>query len=72
MRLYEYQAKELFCQAGILPENYRFAVVSTAAAYGMGRMVQILSEAMHIEVEVFTNIDEARRWLTGEIALPRK
>src|SRR5438552_12061713 len=32
MRLYEYQAKELFRQAGILPENYRFAVVSQAAA----------------------------------------
>ena len=47
-------------------------VVSTTAAYGMGRMVQILSEDMDIEVKVFTNIDEARRWLTGEIALPRK
>jgi hypothetical protein len=38
-------------------------VVSTTAAYGMGRMSQILSEDMNIRIEVFTDKDEARNWL---------
>lgn len=38
-------------------------VVSTTAAYGMARMVQILSEDMTIELEVFTEIEKAREWL---------
>lgn len=45
------------------------SVVSTTAAYGMGRMVQILSEAMAIEVQVFTNLDEARAWLSEPTTL---
>ncbi len=38
-------------------------VVSKAAAYGMGRMSQFLSEGLNIKIEVFTDIDEARQWL---------
>jgi hypothetical protein len=38
-------------------------VVSTMAAFGMGRMTQILSENLRIRVEVFKDIDEARDWL---------
>jgi hypothetical protein len=45
-------------------------VVSTTVAYGMGRMVQILSENMNIEVEVFTDIDKARLWLAAERTSP--
>jgi hypothetical protein len=41
-------------------------VVSTTAAYGMGRMSQILSEDMNIRIEVFTDIDEARNWLINQ------
>ena len=41
-------------------------VVSTTVAYGTGRMAQILSQNMQIDVEVFTDIDEARQWLSGE------
>jgi hypothetical protein len=38
-------------------------VVSTMAAFGMGRMTQILSENLGIRVEVFKDIDEAIDWL---------
>jgi hypothetical protein len=42
-------------------------VVSKAAAYGMGRMSQFLSEGSNITIEVFTDIDEARRWLLEDL-----
>jgi hypothetical protein len=38
-------------------------VVSTIAAFGMGRMTQILSENLRIRVEVFKDIDPAIYWL---------
>lgn len=38
-------------------------VVSKAAAYGMGRMSQFLSEGSNIKIEVFTDINEALQWL---------
>lgn len=38
-------------------------VVSKAAAYGMGRMSQFLSEGSNIKIEVFTDVDEALQWL---------
>jgi hypothetical protein len=38
------------------------SVVSTTVAYGMGRMAQILSENT-LEVQVFTDIESARKWL---------
>jgi hypothetical protein len=40
-------------------------VVSSTAAFGMGRMAQILSEDIPAEMQVFTDMDEARQWLTG-------
>ncbi len=53
--------------------RYKWAtVVSTTVAYGMGRMAQILSERTNVEVEVFTDIDEARRWLSGETILSKE
>ena len=39
-------------------------VVSTTAAYGMGRMTEILSEGMTIVIRSFTSLDEAHLWLT--------
>jgi hypothetical protein len=38
-------------------------VVSTIVAFGMGRMTQILSEKLRLQIEVFKDIDEARAWL---------
>jgi hypothetical protein len=38
-------------------------VVSTIAAFGMGRMTQILSENLRIEVEVFKDLEQALYWL---------
>jgi hypothetical protein len=38
-------------------------VVSTMAAFGMGRMAQILSEDLPTELQLFTDIDKARQWL---------
>lgn len=38
-------------------------VVSTMAAFGMGRMTQILSENLSVRIEVFKDIDEAVDWL---------
>jgi hypothetical protein len=38
-------------------------VVSTMAAFGMGRMTQILSENLSVQIEVFKDIEEARDWL---------
>lgn len=38
-------------------------VVATMAAFGMGRMTQILSEKLNVQIEVFKNIDEALDWL---------
>jgi hypothetical protein len=38
-------------------------VVSTIAAFGMGRMTQILSENLRIQVEVFKDMDQALVWL---------
>jgi len=38
-------------------------VVSGAAAYGMARMFQSLVEPVMPEVEIFRDLDAARRWL---------
>jgi hypothetical protein len=38
-------------------------VVSTMAAFGMGRMTQILAEKLRVQIEVFKDIDEAKDWL---------
>jgi hypothetical protein len=38
-------------------------VVSTMAAFGMGRMSQLLSENLSTRIEVFKDIDEAIDWL---------
>jgi hypothetical protein len=44
-------------------------VVSTMAAFGMGRMAQILSENLSTRIEVFKDIDEAREWLLQDQAV---
>jgi hypothetical protein len=46
-------------------------VVSTIAAYGMGRMTQILSEDSNIEIGIFKDIDEARNWLLQDAGRPQ-
>jgi hypothetical protein len=46
-------------------------VVSTIAAYGMGRMTQILSEDSNIEIGIFRDIDEARNWLLQDAGRPQ-
>ena len=38
-------------------------VVSTTVAFGLGRMAQILSEDVLSEMQIFTDIDKALRWL---------
>jgi hypothetical protein len=38
-------------------------IVSTMAAFGMGRMSQLLSENLSTRIEVFKDIDEAIDWL---------
>jgi hypothetical protein len=38
-------------------------VVSTIAAFGMGRMTQILSENLSMQIEVFKDMDQAIYWL---------
>jgi hypothetical protein len=43
-------------------------VVSTIAAFGMGRMTQILSENLRIKVEVFKDMDQAIYWLLQDHA----
>jgi hypothetical protein len=43
-------------------------VVSTIAAFGMGRMTQILSENLRIKVEVFKDMDQAIYWLLQDRA----
>jgi hypothetical protein len=47
-------------------------VVSTMAAFGMGRMTQILSEKLQVRIEVFKDIDEAREWLLQDPAEPEE
>jgi hypothetical protein len=38
-------------------------VISSTAAFGLGRMAQILSEDILGEMQIFTDIDKARQWL---------
>lgn len=38
-------------------------VVSTTAAFGLGRMAQTLSEDLIKEMQIFTDIEKARQWL---------
>jgi hypothetical protein len=38
-------------------------VVSSIAAYGVGRMAQMLSDDIPAEMQVFTDMDKARQWL---------
>ena len=41
-------------------------LVSTPASYGMGRVGQAMGEGGAVELGVFIDEAEARRWLTGE------
>lgn len=49
--------------------NCRWAlVVAGAAAYGMGRMTEALAAETGVRVKVFTEMDDARRWLLPQPA----
>ena len=48
---------------GELGGGRRAVVVGSTADYGMGRMAEILSESSSSPINVFTDIDEAQRWL---------
>ena len=50
------------------------SVVSTTAAFGMGRMAQILSDNTPLKVQVFTDIEKARQWLIEgrKLELPKE
>ncbi len=41
-------------------------VVGGPASYGMVRMAQALGEGIPVPIQVFTDIDEAERWLRSE------
>jgi hypothetical protein len=56
-------------RSGDLLRGSRSAFVESGSArYGMARMASALSESTPIEIRVFRDIDEARRWLLSPAA----
>ena len=51
---------------GELSRGRRAVVVGSVADFGMGRMAEILGEDLPFPMRVFTNFDEALRWLLGQ------
>ena len=72
MRLLVAQERQLFNRLG----SVRKAIVALSpVAYGMARMYQTMMDGSPVEVEVFRDLQEARRWLgvqgiVGEAASP--
>jgi hypothetical protein len=57
-------------EAGKLFRGTRAALVESGTVrYGMARMASILTEPTSIEMRVFRDIDEARRWLDEPVRL---
>jgi len=46
------------------PDSRRALVVPSDLGFGMGRMYQMLREGQGGQINVFRDIDEARRWVT--------
>lgn len=46
----------------------RAIVVPPGAAYGLGRMLQALLDLAGLELNIFTDLDEAVAWATGSAA----
>lgn len=51
---------------GELGEGRRAVVVDNKADFDMGRMAEAFSEGSPSPIRVFTDFDEARRWLLGQ------
>jgi hypothetical protein len=47
------------------PDSRRAIVVPSDLGFGMGRMYQTLREGQAGEINVFRDLDEARRWVTS-------
>jgi hypothetical protein len=57
-------------ERGELFSGSRAALVeSSIVRYGMARMASILAEATPLELRVFRDVDQARRWLEGSAEL---
>lgn len=46
----------------------RAIVVQAGTAYGLGRMLQALLDLMGLELNIFTDVDEAIEWVTAKAA----
>lgn len=58
---------ELFGRADVSPEKSRVALVATAdVAYGLSRMYQAFRSQSPLDLRVFRDMAEARRWLNLE------
>ena len=49
-------------------DTRRAIVARGGAPYGLGRMLQTLLDLIGLELHVFTDLDEAIAWATGEVA----
>lgn len=48
----------------------RAIVVRPGTAYGLGRMLQALLDLVGVELNLFTDVDEAIAWAAGTSAQP--